>query len=82
MKHSQTHPLTFGPLGWRTVFGLLSMLLRGQRPIILIGVRVCAEVVGAGKKTRLGSEITASSMQIRNEKVLAKELAEELEKRT
>jgi|ETNvirnome_6_100_1030635.scaffolds.fasta_scaffold34900_4 hypothetical protein len=78
VAHSQTHPLTFGPLGWRAVMGLLWMLVRRKRPIILVGVRTKAHGEWRGRTRRVWTEITASSMQVRDEKALAKELAAEL----
>jgi hypothetical protein len=79
--HSQTHQLTFGPLTFRAVLGLLWMLVRGKRPIILVGVRTRAEVSGKGIRQRINTTLTAGDMQIRCERQLAKDLRAELAER-
>jgi len=80
-SHSQTHPLTFGPLGWRAVLGLLWMLMRRKKPLILVGVRTKATARWRAHTREVGTEVTASSMQVKDEKALSAEIKREIEAR-
>jgi hypothetical protein len=82
VAHSQSHPLTFGPLGWRAAIRILWMKLRFQKPLILVGVRTKAVAKWTGRTRTVHTEITASNMQLRDENELTKELAKELAERT
>lgn len=80
-SHSQSHPLTFGPLTLRAILGMLWMKLTFRQPIILVGVRTKAVGEWKARTRRVFTEITASSMKCESRRALARKLNEEAQKR-